>query len=70
METDLGMANEMYPESRAAKTASCSFCGKTLGKEYFFTCHVCGAKYCYIHLYRHGRAHRLTTPTTPLVTKK
>ncbi len=63
------MANEMYPESKTSKTASCSFCGKALGKEYFFTCHVCGAKYCYIHMYRHGRAHRLQTAPAPLVTK-
>ena len=25
-------------------------------------------RYCYIHTYRHGRAHRVQTPATPLVT--
>jgi len=64
-----GLANEMYPESKQSKTASCSFCGKALGKEYFFTCHVCGAKYCYIHMYRHGKAHRLQNAQPPLVTQ-
>ncbi len=64
-----GLANEMYPESKQSKTASCVFCGKALGKEYFFTCHVCGAKYCYIHMYRHGRAHRMQTAQPPLMTK-
>ncbi len=60
------LSSDMRPESRTNRTSSCSFCGKQLGKEYFFTCHVCGATYCYIHMYRHARAHRLQTP---LVTK-
>ena len=63
----LGMSNDLYPESKHDAT-SCSFCGKTLGKEYFFTCHVCGATYCYIHMYRHGKAHRpQAADTTPIV---
>ncbi len=61
------MSNDMYPESKTAKTASCSFCGKALGKEYFFVCHICGAKYCYTHMYRHGRAHKAQPKVTPLV---
>jgi hypothetical protein len=70
MFSELGMANELYPESKTSKTANCSFCGKALGKEYFFVCHVCGAKYCYIHMYRHGRAHRLQSSSLPVVTKQ
>lgn len=53
------MSNDVQKESERQKVSSCSFCGKALGKEYFFVCHVCGAKYCYVHMYRHGRAHRL-----------
>jgi len=58
------MSNDMQHETGTQRSASCSFCGKALGKEYFFTCHVCGAKYCYIHMYRHGKAHRLQTAPT------
>jgi hypothetical protein len=64
------MSNDIYPESKTTKTASCSFCGKALGKEYFFVCHICGAKYCYTHMYRHGRAHKSQPKETPLVTKQ
>ena len=36
----------------------CQFCGRRLEKDaYHFTCHVCGANYCYIHLRRHDGAH-------------
>jgi len=24
---------------------------------YFYTCHICGSAYCYIHMSRHARAH-------------
>ncbi len=64
------MSNDIYPESKTTRTANCSFCGKGLGNEYFFVCHICGAKYCYIHMYRHGKAHKLQTKETPLVTKQ
>jgi len=54
------------PETKAkAKADGCNYCGKVLGQEYYFTCHVCGATYCYIHMYRHGRAHKYqATPVT------
>ena len=48
-----------YPETGgSSKIATCNFCSKLLGREYYFTCHVCGATYCYIHLARHGKAHK------------
>ena len=49
-----------YPETKT-KAVACNFCGRVLGKEYYFTCHVCGATYCYTHMYRHAKAHRYTT---------
>jgi hypothetical protein len=58
--------NPMYPEAATKKVTTCAFCGRLLGREYFFTCHVCGATYCYIHLSRHNRAHK---PLNPLVEK-
>lgn len=61
------MSSDMQQQSRSTKTGSCSYCGKALGHEYFFTCHVCGAKYCYIHMYRHGRAHRPHVHAQPVV---
>lgn len=64
------MSSDLYPESKTSKTASCSFCGKTLGKEYFFSCHVCGATYCYIHMYRHGKAHRAQGGTSTMVAER
>ena len=59
----------MHQESKTNKTPSCSFCGKALKQEYFFICHVCDAKYCYIHMYRHGRAHRVQTTAALVVAK-
>ena len=54
----------IYPETKS-KSDGCSYCGKVLGKEYYFTCHVCGATYCYTHMYRHSRAHNVRT--TPVI---
>jgi hypothetical protein len=28
-----------------------------LGSEYYYTCHLCKATYCYIHAPKHARAH-------------
>jgi hypothetical protein len=57
--------NEQYvPGDRCDKVATCNFCSKVLGKQYYFTCHICGATYCYIHMSKHARSHR---PPMPLV---
>ncbi len=40
------------------KRPTCLYCGKTLRNlGYYFTCHVCGATYCYIHMRHHANAH-------------
>ena len=49
-----------YSESGSAKVASCNFCRRILGKEYYYRCHFCGATYCYIHMAKHSRAHKAT----------
>ncbi len=51
-----------YPETGAGKVASCNFCNKLLGKEYYFECHICGATYCYLHMTKHSRAHKPKLP--------
>jgi hypothetical protein len=35
----------------------CLFCGGELDLGYHYTCQICGATYCYIHMDRHRRAH-------------
>ena len=50
--------SKMYSETGVSQVVSCNFCGKLLGREYYFKCHVCGATYCYIHIPKHSRAHR------------
>ncbi|MDA4136780.1 MAG: hypothetical protein OK449_07280 [Thaumarchaeota archaeon] len=51
-----------YPETTSAKVATCNYCSKALGKEYYFTCHVCDATYCYIHMTKHSRSHKPAAP--------
>jgi hypothetical protein len=46
--------------SREAQThtePTCHFCGGKFDMGYHYTCHTCGATYCYIHMNRHMRAH-------------
>jgi hypothetical protein len=64
------LSTDVHHDQRATKASNCSFCGRALGKEYFFVCHICGAKYCYIHMYRHGKAHRPQAGGTPKVTER
>ena len=52
--------NSLHPETGTSKVAKCNFCMKVLGKQYHYTCHICGATYCYIHMTKHARAHKAT----------
>lgn len=45
------MATELRHQNR------CSFCGARLSLGYHFTCHLCGAAYCYVHMSRHDTSH-------------
>jgi len=55
-----------YPETGATKVPACNYCNKVLGREYYFTCHICGATYCYIHMTKHSRFHKPPTPVVSL----
>ena len=37
--------------------AFCQYCGGKVQLGFYFTCHVCGDVYCYIHMSRHSKAH-------------
>ncbi len=46
------------------KASHCQYCSQKLDiLGYHFTCHVCGAEYCYPHMRRHDRAH----PRSPVL---
>jgi len=51
-----------YTETGTSGVTKCNFCMKMLRKEYYYTCHICGATYCYIHMTKHSRAHKVTMP--------
>lgn len=29
---------------------TCWYCGRTLGAGFYYSCHVCDATYCYVHM--------------------
>jgi hypothetical protein len=40
----------------------CRHCGGVLdGFGFHYTCHLCGARYCFVHMSKHDRAHPRTT---------
>jgi hypothetical protein len=46
---------------------SCMFCHRTLGQSFHYTCHTCGAAYCYIHMPErcdHNQKSHLASPIT------
>jgi hypothetical protein len=54
--SDLAPSSLGETGSRTAEGASvvaCGFCLRRLSDEFFFTCRMCDASYCYIHMSRH-----------------
>jgi len=47
---------ETGPRQGMAHVVACAFCRRRLSDEYYFTCRMCDASYCYIHMSRHQRA--------------
>jgi hypothetical protein len=39
----------MYTSAEQAVAPTCGVCGRKLGVGFYFTCHVCGANFCYAH---------------------
>ncbi len=39
----------MYQRQSEKAQPTCGYCGRVLGGGYHYTCHVCGATYCYTH---------------------
>ena len=39
----------MYTTTEQASAPTCGVCRRKLGVGFYFTCHVCGANYCYAH---------------------
>jgi hypothetical protein len=54
--SDLAQSSLRETGSRTVEGASvvaCGFCRRRLSDEFFFTCRMCDASYCYIHMSRH-----------------
>ena len=39
----------MYTSTEQTEAPSCQVCGRRLQVGFHFTCHICGASYCYAH---------------------
>ncbi len=39
----------MYTAAEQTTAPVCGVCGRKLGVGFYFSCHVCGASYCYAH---------------------
>lgn len=39
----------MFTSTEQASAPTCGVCGRKLGVGFYFSCHVCGAAYCYAH---------------------
>ena len=46
---------------------ACAFCRGRFDVGYHFTCHRCGATYCYAHMSRHLGAHGMRIPQEPRI---
>jgi tRNA(Ile2) C34 agmatinyltransferase TiaS len=39
----------MYTSQEQKHAPTCALCGRNLGVGFYYSCHVCGATYCYAH---------------------
>ena len=39
----------MYTSAEQTTAPTCGVCGRKLGVGFYYSCHVCGASYCYAH---------------------
>jgi hypothetical protein len=51
------MASELREGTAISEKRTCHFCGAAFDLGYHYTCHICEATYCYIHMSRHAKAH-------------
>lgn len=59
----------MYTSTEQAQAPTCGVCGRKLGVGFYFSCHICGAAYCYAHAPQkcnHAKA-KAQVPRTPLL---
>ena len=43
------VATTMYTSQEQKPAPTCGLCGRNLGVGFYYSCHVCGATYCYAH---------------------
>ena len=39
----------LYTSAEQTTVPTCGVCGRKLGVGFYYSCHVCGASYCYAH---------------------
>jgi hypothetical protein len=39
----------VYEAKSQKSVPTCGYCGRILGVGFYYSCHVCGASYCYAH---------------------
>jgi hypothetical protein len=61
------MGNNPTEERESEAEPACKFCRGRFDVGYHFTCHTCGATYCYVHMSRHLGAHGLPNQQEPRI---
>jgi len=59
------MKGSYYPYRMEDEPVACRLCGRMLGVAFHFTCHVCGAAYCYVHMPDRCSHIRIKAPFLP-----
>jgi len=52
------MASRPRRKDSAETANGCLYCGWRLDTEFHYTCHICGAVYCFVHMQEHTKKHQ------------
>jgi hypothetical protein len=45
----MSRVERVYTSAEQTTVPTCGVCGRRLGVGFYYSCHVCGASYCYAH---------------------
>jgi len=66
----ISMSNKLYAGEAQKVIPTCGSCGRKLGIGFYYSCHLCGATYCYAHSPQKCDHRKVRTPSLKVVLRR